>query len=141
MPDILHQFRINAIPGRVFEAFCSSRGLNNWWTLKSAGEPRLNQLYTFYFGPEYDWRAEVIHLIPGKEITWKMKQAMDDWMGTEVGIRLTEDKDGTIVDFFHKGWREPSDHFRISNFCWGYLLKGLKDYVEHGTVIPFEKRN
>lgn len=98
-------------------------------------------VYALNFGPEYDWRAEVIHVVPGQAFTWKMRKAMDDWMGTEVGIRLTEDKDGTIVDFFHKGWKEAGDHFRISNFCWGYLLKGLKDYVEKGVVIPFEQRN
>ena len=141
MAHILHQFRINAPAHEVFTAFCTSAGLSNWWTARSSGEPKPGALYTFWFGPEYDWRARVIHLVPGKEITWKMEQAMDDWMGTEVGIRLKEDQGRTLVDFFHTGWASPNDHYRISNYCWGTLLKGLKDYVELGTVVPFEKRN
>lgn len=115
--------------------------LNNWWPEKSTGEAKPGEIYTLWFGPEYDWRAKVVQAVPGKEFTWKMVQAMDDWMDTEVGIRLTQDKEGTIVDFFHRNWTEPNDHFRISNYCWGSLLAGLKNYVEKGIVVPFEKRN
>lgn len=140
MPDILHQFKIEAPPQEVFEAFCSARGLNNWWTAQSSGEPRLDNTYTFYFDPAHDWRAKVTHVVPGKEITWTMTQAMDDWMGTQVGIRLSTAGKDTLVDFFHEGWREPNDHFRISSFCWGTLLTGLKNYVEKGIIVPFEKR-
>ncbi len=140
MADILHQFRIDATPQKVFDAFCSANGLNDWWTARASGEPRLGGIYTFWFGPDYDWRAQVTHLVPGKEITWTMTQAMDDWMDTKVGIRLSQAGTGTLVDFFHTGWREPNDHYRISNFCWGTLLTGLKNYVEKGIVVPFEKR-
>lgn len=141
MADILHQFRVEAPPARVFEAFCRPGGLDNWWPARSSGEPKAGEVYTLWFGPEYDWRAKVIHVIPGREFTWKMTQAMPDWMSTEVGIRLSEDKEGTIVDFFHTGWPEQNDHYRISNFCWGTLLNGLKGYVERGTVVPFDQRN
>jgi uncharacterized protein YndB with AHSA1/START domain len=140
MPDILHQFRVQAAPEKVFEAFCSSKGLNDWWPAKSSGVPEKGHVYTLWFGPEYDWRAEVIHVVPGKEITWKMTQAMDDWVGTLVGVRLAAEGNGTKVDFFHQGWREPNDHYRISCFCWGSLLSGLKNYVEAGVVVPFEQR-
>lgn len=141
MADILHQFRIEAPAQKVYVAFCTSRGLADWWPAKSSGEPKPGETYTLWFGPEYDWRAKVIHVIPNKEFTWKMTQAMPDWMGTEVGIRLKEDNNGTIVDFFHTGWPERNDHFRISNFCWGTLLNGLKNLVEKGVVVPFENRN
>ncbi|MBL7865690.1 MAG: SRPBCC domain-containing protein [Cyclobacteriaceae bacterium] len=140
MPDIFHQFRIEAQPQKVFDAFCSQQGLNDWWTARSSGVPKAGEVYTFWFGPEYDWRATVAHVVPGREITWQMTQAMDDWVNTRVGIRLTADKEGTLVDFFHEGWREANPHFRISNFCWGTLLTGLKNYVERGTVIPFDQR-
>ena len=140
MADIFHQFRIDASPQKVFDAFCTAKALNDWWTARASGEPRLQEVYTLWFGPEYDWRAEVVHVIPGMEITWKMTQAMEDWMETRVGIRLKLNDKSTIVDFFHEGWREPNDHYRISSFCWGTLLTGLKNYVEKGIVVPFEKR-
>jgi hypothetical protein len=54
---------------------------------------------------------------------------------------LKEEKNGTIVFFFHEGWQEASEHFAITNYCWGQLLAGLKNYVEKNVVVPFEQRN
>ncbi len=141
MPEILHRFTINATAQKVFEALCSEKGLNNWWTKECSGKPLLHENYRFYFTPEYDWSAKVIHMIEGKELTWQMTKAMDDWMPTQVGFRLEENKGLTNICFFHKGWKEAGEHFAITNFCWGQLLKGLKDYCETGAVVPFEKRN
>jgi uncharacterized protein YndB with AHSA1/START domain len=141
MPDILHKFQIAAPPDRVFDAFCSPEGLNSWWTLRSSGKPETGEAYNFYFAPEYDWFAEVIHVVPTQELTWKMTGAMEDWMGTRVGFRLSPDEQGTSVLFFHTDWKESSDHFAITNFCWGQLLNGLKQFVEKGKIIPFEQRN
>jgi Activator of Hsp90 ATPase homolog 1-like protein len=98
-------------------------------------------VYNFYFGDEYNWYAKVVHVVPGKELTWQMTKAMEDWMGTEVGFTLTQEPNGTSVLFFHKNWVTLSDHFAITTFCWGQLLNGLKNYLEAGIVIPFEKRN
>jgi uncharacterized protein YndB with AHSA1/START domain len=41
MPDILHDFPIKAGPSRVFHAVSAPADLDQWWTVKSAGEPRL----------------------------------------------------------------------------------------------------
>jgi uncharacterized protein YndB with AHSA1/START domain len=40
MPEILHDFPINAPIERVFAAFSTPQGLNAWWTLHAADEPR-----------------------------------------------------------------------------------------------------
>lgn len=141
MPDIHHSFVVKAAPSKVFEAMTSVKGLGSWWPLSSKGEPKLNEVYTFYFGPEYDWRGQVIHVIPDKELTWKMTQCSDDWVGTEVGFILTSENSDTRIRFFHKGWQEVSDHFEISSFCWAMLLSGMKNYVEKGIVIPHAERN
>lgn len=141
MADIIQQFFISEKSQKVFEALSSPAGLNSWWPLESSGKPELNSNYRFYFGPEYDWEAKVIHVIPGKELIWQMTKAMTDWMPTKVGFKLTETDKGTSVYFFHSNWPEANEHFAISNFCWGQLLKGLKVFVETGEIIPFDKRN
>jgi uncharacterized protein YndB with AHSA1/START domain len=77
MPSIHHQFTVNARASTVFEAFTSAAGLTNWWPLKSIGQPKLGAEYCFYFGPEYDWYAEVTHMLLNKELTWRItKQRM-----------------------------------------------------------------
>lgn len=141
MPNIHHIFHIKAEPQEIFDAFCTPTGLDNWWPLKSDGEPKLNSIYTFYFGPDYDWRAKVTQVEINKSLTWRMTQAMDDWMNTKVGFNLESKDGGTQVSFFHQGWKEANEHFGITTFCWGQLLNGLKNYVEQGVVIPHHLRN
>ena len=141
MNNILHQFQIKSSREAVFNAFTSPAGLNAWWTLEASGQPVLNETYRFFFGSEYDWRAVVDHVIPGQELTWKITQAMSDWMPTSFGFRLTESGAVTTVHFFHKNWADANDHFAITNYCWGQLLNGLRAYVEHGTIIPFDERS
>lgn len=141
MVDIHHNFVVKASSEKVFDAFCTPKGLDSWWTLQSAGAPEIGNVYTFYFGPEYDWRAEVIHMVSGWELTWRMVKTMDDWKDTKVGFALTEQEGNTHVHFFHLGWAEANEHFGITTFCWGQLLNGLKNFVEKGIVIPHSQRN
>ena len=141
MYDILFQFQIRAKPLAVFDAFTSPQGLNSWWTAQSSGIPEVGAIYQFYFGPAYDWRAKVVHVVRVYELTWQVIQAMEDWMGTMLGFKLSETDDGCTVRFFHRNWPHQGDHFAISSFCWGQLLRGLKEYVEQGSIIPFANRN
>lgn len=141
MPDILHQFQVAAPVQAVFDAFATPSGLDSWWTLQSEGQPTRDSLYRLYFGPEYDWLARVVHVHSNKELTWKTVRAMEDWLPTSFGFKLTEVGKFTSVHFFHTAWQSASEHFAITNYCWGQLLRGLKDYVENGVVIPFEQRN
>ncbi len=139
--SIHHRLIINAKAEQIFEALTLPKGLNNWWTLEAKGSPILNSTYRFYFGPLYDWQARVIEVTGDKSLTWKMISAMDDWMNTEVGFEIRPEEEGSLVHFFHTGWRSESEHFGITNYCWAQLLRGLKDYVETGKIVPFESRN
>lgn len=141
MFDIHHNFVVKAASNRVFEALTTPQGLDSWWTLQSSGVPEIGNLYTFYFGPEFDWRAEVVHMVSDKKLTWKMVKTMDDWKDTQVGFELTEKDRNTQVHFFHLGWAQANEHFGITTFCWGQLLNGLKNYVEKGIIIPHAQRN
>jgi uncharacterized protein YndB with AHSA1/START domain len=141
MPEIHHQFTIKASIREVFKALSTSQGLNNWWTLESAGLAAMGGQYRFYFGPQYDWKAQVIHFEEGKGLTWKMTKATEDWVLTELGFILTKKDEGTSVHFFHRNWKEANDHFAITNFIWGQLLYGMKNYVEKGIIVPFDNRN
>ena len=141
MPDILHQFQVAAPTDKIFDAVARPTGLDAWWTLKSSGVPKLNAEYQFYFGPNYDWRAKVIHVIPGHELTWQMTQAMDDWLPTQVGFKLLDGETLSTVSFFHSNWAAASKHFAVSNYCWAQLLRGLKDFVEQDKIVAFDRRS
>lgn len=139
--EINHQITIAVHPRQVFDAISQPEHLVNWWPLSCEGQPSLGQTYRFYFGPEYDWAGFVTVATPNSRFEIEMKTCDRDWVGTVFGFELLEKSGKSIVSFYHKGWKELNDHFKISSFCWAMLLKGLKDYLEAGVIIPFEKRS
>lgn len=140
MPDILIQLRINTPASRIFHSFSDPDGLSAWWTQHALANPKVGGIYDFFFGPDYEWKGEVTLLREDEAIEWRMIKASPDWVGTKVGVSLKSGADHTLVDFYHTGWKEASDHFRISSYCWAIYLRCLKANVEKGIVTHYEDR-
>ncbi len=138
--DILHQFPIRAPASRVFEAITTPAGLDQWWTARSAGRPLLNSTYQLWFGPEYDWRADVTQCLTDRAFELRLTAATPDWIGTRVGFLLEGGGGETTVQFSHSGWAGASDHYRISSYCWAMYLRILKRHLEHGEVVAYDER-
>ena len=140
MADILHDFPINAPIERVFQAVSMPEGLDQWWTKRSAGTVATGAEYQLWFGPEYDWRAELTACTPPTELEYRMTRATPDWLDTRVGFALRGEGATTQVRFSHRGWREPGEHYRTSCFCWAMYLRILRRYLEAGETVPYERR-
>lgn len=140
MPDIAHDFPIRAPAERVFRAVSTPGGLDEWWTARSAGEPREGAEYELWFGPEYDWRATVSRCRPDVEFELELTRADPEWLGSKVSFRLEAGPQSTQVRFRHSGWPEESEHYRISCYCWAMYLRVLKRFLEHGERVPYERR-
>jgi uncharacterized protein YndB with AHSA1/START domain len=140
MADILQDFPINAAPERVFAAISSPDGLDQWWTVRSAGRAAAGAEYELGFGPEYDWRARVTRCMPGAEFELEMTRADADWTGTRVAFHLSPRPAGTWVQFSHVGWPDANEHYRISCHCWAMYLRVLRRYLEHGERVPYADR-
>lgn len=140
MPDILHDFPVNAPAARVFEAMSTPAGLDEWWTLRSSGLPAVGAEYELDFGPGYAWRARVTRHEPGKAFELQMTSADADWTGTRVGFSLEEREGTTRVRFHHAGWREANEHHRVSCFCWAMYLRVLRRHLQHGERVPYDRR-
>ncbi len=96
--------------------------------------------YGLWFGPEHDWRAVVSRCVPDSEFELEMTRAQEDWLGTHVGLSLTEKGGVTEVRFHHTGWPESNEHYRGSCYCWAMYLRLLKRHVEQGEFVPYEDR-
>jgi len=140
MAAIRHDFFIHGSADRVYEAITTPSGLDSWWTLRSSGKPLEGSTYEFYFGEDYDWRASVVEAVSGRRITWRFTVADQEWEGTTLRMTLREDAENTVVEFSHTGWPDPSEHYRISSYCWAMYLRLLKRYVERGEVVPYGDR-
>ncbi len=139
--DIYHDLFIDSTVEKVYEAVSQPKHLINWWPLKCKGVTEVGQEYNFYFGDDYNWFGKVVMLIPNETFHIKMTRSDANWNPTSFGFDL-EQTDGKVhVKFWHKGWPECNFHFKHSSFCWAMLLNGLKNYVEKGEIVPFEKRN
>ncbi len=140
MYNILHNFPINVSIDKVFEAISTPQGLNNWWTKDSIGKTAMGEIFHFHFEPNYHWTSVVSKCIPFKEMEWTMQTADEDWKGSKVGFRLSEKDLVTNIQFYHSGWKEDNEHFRISNYCWAMYLRILKRNLEFGEFVPYADR-
>jgi uncharacterized protein YndB with AHSA1/START domain len=142
MPTIYHDFNITAEPEKVFDAFTQPCQLECWWPKRCSGKVELGAEYNFYFGEPYDWYAQMDKLTYAESVQFKMTKCDPDWEPTTFGIEMSAlPSNATAVSFFHKDWTTINKHFRIASFCWAMLLNGLKNYVEQGVIVPFEKRS
>lgn len=140
MAGIYHTFTIKAPLAEVFKGVSAPKGLNVWWTKKAAGEPVVGATYKLYFGEQYQWEAIVTQSKPGKLFELQMTKADEGWMKTKIGFSLAEKNNCTEVSFYHKGWRNRSENYKYSSYCWAMYLRILKRYIEYGEKVPYEKR-
>lgn len=140
MADILQDFPIAASPQRVFEAVSTPALIDEWWTVRSSGQPAVGATYELDFGPEHRWRAEVTKADPGTAFELRLTSADADWTGTTVGFELAPSANGTQVRFAHRGWPEANAHHRVSCHCWAMYLRILRRHIEYGESVPYEKR-
>ena len=138
--SIFFNFIIDADKEHVFRAVSEPEEFEKWWPLKCSGIPREGEAYNFNFTDEYDWYAEVKSCEKNDHIYYKMTKSDADWNPTTFGFKLKEKEKGICLNFSHEGWPDCNSEFKHSSFCWAMLLKGLKDYLEKGIVVPFEDR-
>jgi len=140
MPDIFHDFFVKSATAKLFENIVTSKGLDNWWTKSSQAKPELGAVYTLNFGRGYIWKAIVRKYQGDQAFELEFTEADADWTGTRVGFKLVAREAKTEVHFYHIGWPEENDHFKISSYCWAMYLRILKRYTERGEQVPYEKR-
>ena len=140
MPDIFHNFTIAARRGAVFEAITTPKGLDEWWTKSSSGDPRSGAIYELDFGPGFSWRARVTQVVPNEAFELQLIQADDDWTDTRIRFDLTTNSGITAVRFRHLGWQSTNDVYRVSCYCWAAYFRILRRYLEHGERVPYERR-
>jgi uncharacterized protein YndB with AHSA1/START domain len=140
MPDILHDFPVRAPVEQTWAGITSPEGLDAWWTARSAGHPEVGSEYQLLFEPNYDWRAVVTVAVPHEAFELRMTRSDADWDGTRVGVRLEARGGVTWVGFYHAGWQEANEHYRISSCCWAMYLRILRRWLEHGERVPYAER-
>ena len=140
MADIIHRIGIKASPAKVYAALATVEGVAGWWTKETRGESKAGGTLNFRFvdhGAEKGrMDAEVVELVPGKAVRWRVKAGPPEWIGTDVTFALSQDGDTTIVIFGHRNWRESGDFMAHCSMKWATFLLSLRDLVETGKGKP-----
>jgi len=148
MPEITYKATINASPSRVFDALTEQKHIAAWWTPDCTVEQKVGGHATFEFkGP--DGRLDgyslmrIEKLVPGLLVEWKCieqdYQGLNDWIGTTIRFRLTENSQkGTELDFAHIDWKNTEGSYHRCTGGWEHVLgTSLKSYLETGQGAPY----
>jgi uncharacterized protein YndB with AHSA1/START domain len=139
--DIVHELTVRSAPARVFHSMATPQGLSQWWTQSCSGRPQEGAEYLLGFGPDYQWRGVVRRYAPDAEFELEITAAHPDWMNTRVGCELApQGRESTRVRFYHTGWPAENEHWRVSCYCWAMYLRIMRRFLEHGEVVPYERR-
>jgi len=140
MTGIYHVFTIKAPLTEVFNSISTPRGLNSWWTEKSEGKAIVGTIYLLNFGEPYQWEAVVTKSTVNNAFELQMTKTDEEWMETKIGFILSLKDNSTKVSFYHTGWRNMSENFMVSNYCWAMYFRILKRGIEHGEQVPYQNR-
>jgi len=135
MVDILHRVGIVSSPEEVYAALTTIDGLAGWWTTDTHGDEKVGGVIEFRFGPG-GFDMLVLELDPGKHVLWEVVDGPEEWIGTHVNWKLTQDGDFTIILFEHLGWKEPVEFMYHCSTKWAIFLMSLKALVETGKGNP-----
>ncbi|MEW4490868.1 SRPBCC domain-containing protein [Thalassoglobus sp. JC818] len=141
MSQILHRIGIKAKPTEVFRAVNTTEGLREWWTNEIEDNRDESGTLSFIFRSP---GGECIGTISMKitqqtsptTLHWECVGGPDDWIGTKVAFKITEEDDQSTVIFSHSGWQEQSESFAHCNMKWATFLLSLRAYVESGQGRP-----
>ena len=140
MVDIVHRIGIRAPADKVYDAVATTRGVAGWWTRETTGSAAIGGQVNVRFhkdGKEIgDMDFEMTRLEPAREVRWRILEGPPEWVGTDVTFELAQDGEMTILNFGHRGWKEPVEFMHHCSTKWATFLMSLKALLETGTGAP-----
>jgi hypothetical protein len=127
-PDLTLSFQVPRSPLEVYRAI---NRVDAWWIGEVAGSfDAEGAVFTYEYKPYHRTVQEVVQLVPGERIVWKVLESSisfvdekEEWKGTRLVFELTEKDGGTEVRFTHLGLTPKLA-------CYGNCSAGWNHYVE-----------
>lgn len=133
--NIVHCIGVKSSGEQAASAFTTLEGLKSWWTTYVSGDPLPGGRLTFKFpntGPVFD-----VIQSDGSGVHWKCVDGPQEWIGTDIIVRLEETDTEILVLFTHSGWRAETLVMHHCSTQWAYFLIGLKRKLEGKSGTPF----
>ena len=141
MVDILHRIGITSPVDQVYRALTSTDGLAGWWTEDVRGDAQAGGTIEFSFRTKTGellgaMTMEVQELVENSSVQWRCIAGPEEWVGTDITFRLSEQDGQTIVLFGHRNWREAVETMYHCSMKWATFLLSLREYLETGSGKP-----
>jgi uncharacterized protein YndB with AHSA1/START domain len=136
MATVSHKIRINAPRDRVFEALSTAEGLRGWYTPDVEGNVVVGQEAVLRFTGREPFRWRFSEIVPAARVRWECVEGPGAAAGTTVTYRLSDAREGTVVECDHEGWPEGHAALTTCNTLWGILMGHLRRYAETAKVAP-----
>jgi uncharacterized protein YndB with AHSA1/START domain len=139
MADILHRVYIRTDPTKLYEAISTQEGLKSWWTPHTKAESTTGSVATFRFeddsmGPD----MKILDLVANELVRWECVGGIEDWIGTTLEFSIRPHKEGALLLFAQRDWKEPSEFYMHCNCKWAFFLGvSLKTYLEEQRGMPY----
>jgi uncharacterized protein YndB with AHSA1/START domain len=140
--DLSEVITVSAKPDRVYAAINS---VGDWWSGNiDGGASRIGDSFSYRYKDMHQSRQEVIDLVPGKRVAWKVLDSnlsfledKSEWTGTTITFEISEKGDGSELRFTHHGLNRTSECWDACSSGWGGLIRGnLKTLIETGRTSP-----
>jgi uncharacterized protein YndB with AHSA1/START domain len=137
MTDLFHSVPISASPERVYAAVATEAGMRGWWTRDTVMNSKIGGKAEFGFNKrEMVFRMTIDELTPNRVVRMRCSGDQPEWAGTTQEWKIEPTPEGSVLNFYHRGWREMTPFCAGCNSMWGNLMFRLKAYAESGHPNP-----
>jgi uncharacterized protein YndB with AHSA1/START domain len=130
--------RVNASPGKLFDALTSVAGLAAWWVPVSGSGEAGGELRFIMNSPE-PLVIRVDEATRPTMVRWTVTECgfLPDWVGTRPVFAITPvDAGASSLRFRHHGLTPELDCIEMCTSGWNHYLASLRDYAEVGRGHP-----
>jgi len=139
MHAIKDEARIEAAPGKVYEALTTEAGYRKWWNAvaevpdRTGGEARLRFVKD---GQPVGMTFRIDERRPDELVRWScVGHDMPSWIGTTLTWKIAKAGGGSVVTLEHAGWKDAAPEPVAQG--WKHFLGSLRSYLETGTGQPW----
>ena len=141
-PDFTTQIIVAQNPKQVFDAINNVRG---WWSEEIEGrtdEPDAE--FKYHYKDAHRSKFKIIEFVPNKKVVWLMEENYFEFTkdkteltGTKITFDISEKKEGTGIQFTHRGLLPQCECFEICSDAWtGYIQESLHRLISTGKGNP-----
>ncbi|NMP30067.1 SRPBCC domain-containing protein [Thalassotalea sp. M1531] len=137
-------FTVAAKPSTVYNALTND--VCKWWTEQATCACNVGDLLNVRFEDNTHWVMTIAEASPCQSLVWHVTEAFhdlhnlpnkDEWLGTNIIWRLTEQKFSTQISLLHDGLIPSLSCYPICRDGWQHYLNSLKKYLESGQGDPY----